>query len=101
MKKIDLVILCGGYGTRLKDITKKIPKPLIKIDNIPFIQYLINFYSTSSYIENIFLLTSYKSEKFFKIYHNKLANLKKITCLKEKKPLGTQGALFNLKKSKK
>lgn len=98
MKKIDLVILCGGYGTRLKDITKKIPKPLIKIDNIPFIQYLINFYSTSPSIENIFLLTSYKSEKFFKIYHNKFANLKKITCLKEKKPLGTQGALFNLKK---
>ena len=40
----DLVILCGGKGTRLKSLTKKIPKPLIKINDIPFLDYLINFY---------------------------------------------------------
>ena len=30
------VILCGGEGSRLGKITKKIPKPLIKINGKPF-----------------------------------------------------------------
>ena len=97
MKKIDLVILCGGLGSRLNSITKKTPKPLIKISGVPFIQYLLNFYCSYPFIENIFLLTSYKSEKFYKKFNNKLINCKKIKCLKEKEPLGTMGALFNLK----
>ena len=42
MKKIDLVILAGGRGTRLGTLTKKVPKPLVKINGIPFIQHLIN-----------------------------------------------------------
>ena len=42
--KLDLVILCGGRGTRLGKLTTKTPKPLLKIKNIKFIEYLINFY---------------------------------------------------------
>ena len=42
---ISLVILCGGKGTRLGKITQKIPKPLIRINKKPFIEYLINFLS--------------------------------------------------------
>ena len=36
------VILCGGLGTRLGAITKKTPKPLIKIGNKSFLDYLID-----------------------------------------------------------
>ena len=39
----DIVILCGGKGTRLGDITKYTPKPLLKFYNIEFIKYLIHF----------------------------------------------------------
>ena len=35
------IILCGGLGTRLKPITNKIPKPMVKLNNKPFILYLI------------------------------------------------------------
>ena len=31
------VILAGGYGTRIEEYTKKIPKPMIKIGGIPLI----------------------------------------------------------------
>ena len=34
-------ILAGGYGKRLGNITKKTPKPLLKINNLEFIKYLI------------------------------------------------------------
>jgi UTP-glucose-1-phosphate uridylyltransferase len=42
MKKIDVVILAGGYGTRIKKFTKnKIPKQLLKIRKRPFLDYLL------------------------------------------------------------
>ena len=39
------IILAGGAGQRLGEITKKTPKPLIKIKDTHFIEYVIqNFY---------------------------------------------------------
>ena len=43
-KKIDLVILAGGKGTRIKKFLNNIPKPLYKFDNISFLQLLLNNY---------------------------------------------------------
>ena len=37
----DLVILVGGRGNRLKDLTKNTPKPLVKINGRPFIDILL------------------------------------------------------------
>lgn len=59
--KIDLVILAGGTGSRLKNLTKNLPKPLIKINGIPFLQYLINFYSPHEF-DNIYIIAGYKGE---------------------------------------
>lgn len=88
------IILAGGSGTRLGNITKKTPKPLIKINNFHFIQYVINnFYRQG--IRNFLILTWYKSEKF------KLNKLKKnfkntnIKIIKEKYKLGTAGTIRN------
>ena len=36
------VILAGGKGKRLRPLTEKIPKPLVKINGIPFCDYLLN-----------------------------------------------------------
>ena len=91
------VILCGGLGTRLGKITKITPKPLIKIGTKLFLDYLIKKL-TKYKLDKILLLCSYKSNKFFKKYHNKkLNNFTKITCVDEKKLLGTGGALVNAK----
>ena len=61
------VILCGGIGSRLGNITKKTPKPLIEIGKKPFLDYLID--NLIKYeVERILLLCSYKSNKFFKKY---------------------------------
>jgi D,D-heptose 1,7-bisphosphate phosphatase len=96
INKLDLVILVGGRGSRISRYTEKIPKPLIKINNRPFLSYIINHYSKYCF-ENIFLLAGYKGNLIKKTYHNKYSNLIKIQCLIEKKRLGTYGALSQLK----
>ena len=43
MKKINTaLILCAGFGKRLKPISLKIPKPLIKINNITLLDNTLN-----------------------------------------------------------
>jgi|TARA_B110000483_G_scaffold236930_1_gene310871 NDP-sugar pyrophosphorylase family protein len=99
MKPIDLVILAGGKGKRLRSITKnKIPKPLVKINNIPFLDYLINYLSRFG-IRKIIILCGYKGNQIYKRYNNTKVNGKIINCKIEKKEMGTGGAL-NLIKNK-
>ena len=47
--KIPVVILCGGYGTRMKEETEFIPKPLIPIGGIPMIVHIMNIYYRYGY----------------------------------------------------
>ena len=70
---------------------------MAKFNKIYFLQYLINIYSKYP-IKNIYILAGYKSNIIFKKFHNKIFNFTKIICLKEKKFMGTGGALFSLKK---
>jgi|694.fasta_scaffold96656_2 D,D-heptose 1,7-bisphosphate phosphatase len=96
-KKIDLVILAGGKGSRIKKLTKNFPKPLVKFNKISFLQYLINYYAQFNF-RYIFILAGYKGKQLKNKYHNKEQNFVKIKCFVEKKPLGTGGALNLIKK---
>lgn len=96
MKKIDLIILAGGKGQRIKKYTKFVPKPLIKIKHKPFLKYLLNYYSKYNF-NKILLLCGYKGNKIKKIYHKKNINLIPIECIIEKRRLGTGGALYQIK----
>ncbi len=94
---MDAFLLCGGYGRRLGKITKKIPKPFLKINNKPFVQYIINDLVDAK-IKNIYLLCGYKSHFFFEEFHKKIIKKTKIFCIKEPRQLGTGGSIVNVKK---
>ena len=94
---MELVILCGGFGNRLGKITKKTPKPLINFYGKSFLEHLINFYKKYE-LEKIYLITSYKSDLFFKKFHKKKFNNIECICIKENRPKGTGGALYDIKK---
>jgi D-glycero-D-manno-heptose 1,7-bisphosphate phosphatase len=97
--KIDAIILCGGYGTRIKNFTKNIiPKSLLKIKKRTFLDYLLKKITKYPF-NKIILIAGYQGKKIYKIYNNKRINLIEIECLVEKKPSGTGGAL-NFAKNK-
>ena len=60
MKNIDLVILAGGKGTRIKKFLHNKPKPMMKFRKIFFLQYLINNFSKYP-IKRIFILVGYRN----------------------------------------
>ena len=83
MKNVDLVILSGGRRTRIKKYLKKRPKPMLKFNNIYFLQYLLNNFCKYPF-NKIYILTGFKNSIIFKNFHNKTYNFTKIKCINEK-----------------
>ena len=70
---MQVVILSGGYGTRLSEETKVVPKALVKIGGKPIIIHLIKYYQSFGYKDFIICL-GYKGNlitKFFLKEKNK------------------------------
>ena len=76
---LSVIILCGGAGQRLRPLTEKVPKPLIKIKNKTIIEYIINHFLKYK-INNIIIVTGYK-HKLLKKFINKKYKNKKIRIL--------------------
>ena len=58
---MQVVILAGGFGTRLSEETDLIPKPMVRIGEIPILEHIMNFYSGYGHKEFIVAL-GYKAE---------------------------------------
>jgi len=56
-----LLILAGGRGTRFKELTDSIPKPMIKANGYPLIDYIINHYVNFG-VNEVIILAGYKKE---------------------------------------
>jgi glucose-1-phosphate cytidylyltransferase len=57
----DVVILCGGRGTRLREHTRSIPKPLVEIGGEPIVGHVVRIYAAQGF-HRFHLLTGYKGE---------------------------------------
>ena len=55
------VILAGGFGTRLSEYTKLIPKPMVEIGGKPILWHIMNHYSKFGYNDFVIAL-GYKGE---------------------------------------
>ena len=74
-KNIDLplVILAGGYGTRISEKTHLIPKPMIEIGNIPIIIHIMNYYNKFG-VKNFIICAGYKSDIIKQYFYNHTFN---------------------------
>jgi glucose-1-phosphate cytidylyltransferase len=58
---VQVVILAGGFGTRLSEETDLIPKPMVRVGDIPILQHIINFYSGFGH-KNFVIALGYKAD---------------------------------------
>ena len=82
-----------GYGTRLGNLTKEIPKPMLPIMKKPLLEYIINYLKTNG-IDEIGINLHYKPEIIEKYFSDGASLGIKITYTYEKELLGTAGALI-------
>ena len=61
MKIRKAIILGAGLGKRMRPITKKIPKPMIKIGNKPIIWHIIKHLSSQG-VKQFIICTGYKEK---------------------------------------
>ena len=74
------MILAGGLGTRFKEYTKDIPKPMIEANGVPLLVHIIKFYESQG-IEKIFILAGYKKEiiyQYFETHGSRISNTENI-----------------------
>lgn len=64
---MQVVILCGGKGTRLNERTEEIPKPLVEVGNKPILYHLMNLYAQAGH-KDFILCLGYKGEKIEKYF---------------------------------
>ena len=70
---MKVVILAGGFGTRISEYTKTIPKPMVKVNNKPIIYYIMKHYANYGY-KDFYLALGYKGEVIKKYFKNKNFN---------------------------
>ncbi len=100
MKINTALILCAGYGKRLNPITKKIPKPLIKINELSLLENTINFLDKLE-IKNIKINTFYLHNQIQDFVLNFKTNLKIEVINDGNEILDTGGGILNLINSSK
>ena len=69
---MKVIILAGGFGTRLAEYTDTIPKPMVKIGDKPILWHIMNYYSKFS-LNEFCIALGYKSEvikEYFLNYHS-------------------------------
>ena len=72
---MKVVILAGGFGTRISEYTKKIPKPMIKVGRIPIIEHIIKIYKNYGY-EEFIIAIGYKGSLIKNYFKKKKYNIK-------------------------
>ena len=82
------VLLCGGFGTRIRDVADDIPKPLIKVGQMPILWHLMSYYASFGYCEFVLCL-GYKSETIVDFFRGQSGLVKS---------LGEQPELANIYK---
>ena len=58
---MKVIILAGGYGTRLSEYTKSIPKPMVTVGGKPILWHIMNTYASFNH-NDFYVVLGYKAE---------------------------------------
>ena len=93
MKVTTGLILCGGIGTRVKELINSKQKCMHRLYGIPMLTYLLNQLSNSGF-KKIYLLCRHNNEEIIKYFGKNFKKLK-LHYVIEREKLGTGGAIIN------
>lgn len=82
------IVLAGGLGTRLGELTSNCPKPMLPINNKPFLDYVLSYLDGQGITETI-MAVSYLSKQIEDYYSNQSG----VKFSVEEHPAGTGGAI--------
>jgi glucose-1-phosphate cytidylyltransferase len=95
-KNMKTVILCGGQGTRIRDVADNIPKPMIPIGGIPILWHIMKYYSDWSY-KDFILCLGYKSNVIKDFFLNYSSHTNDFTIsLNNSEPIKYHGTSTNI-----
>jgi len=66
---MKVIILAGGFGTRLSEYTSTIPKPMIHVGNKPILHHIMQFYANFGHTD-FYIALGYKGEVIKKYFSN-------------------------------
>ena len=92
---MKVVILAGGYGTRLVEYTSTIPKPMVEIGGEPILTHIMKIYKSFS-IDDFIIAAGYKKEVIINYYKNS-KEFKNLKIIDTGKDTMTGGRLLRLK----
>lgn len=88
---MEVIILAGGFGTRLKHVVSDVPKPMAPINDKPFLEYIFEDLNKKG-VTHVVLAVGYMKEKIEEYFKNQYKNIE-ISYSEENSPLGTGGAI--------
>ncbi len=88
----EAVILCGGFGTRLKEVSGDIPKPMVEVAGTPFLYRLMQKLENYG-CKKIVLSLGYQAQYVIDCVRRDAPVECEVVFVVEDKPLGTGGAI--------
>lgn len=87
-----VAVLCGGFGTRLGELTRDLPKPMIAIGGRPYLERVLESFAERG-LRRFVLLTGFRHEVIESHFEAGARFGIEIRYSREQEPLGTGGAL--------
>ena len=89
---MQAVILAGGLGTRLGPLTRKMPKPMVPVAGVPYLEHQLRLLARQSF-RDVLLLTGYLGDQIEKYFGGGSRLGLRLRYSRETQPQGTGGAL--------
>ncbi|MBZ0167646.1 MAG: nucleotidyltransferase family protein [Candidatus Omnitrophica bacterium] len=93
LEDLDVVILCGGLGKRLRSIDADTPKVMVSFEERPFLDIVMERLAQQG-LQRFVLCTGYKAQ-WIEEYYRKNERDFVVDFSREEEPLGTGGAIKN------